>query len=368
MAFRYLFLLSLIIFGSVHSSEAGTTPAPVAVEPMIWNPPGDQQIKARSVETLRSDIRHAQGSGLIDLGKPPLQAKSEQESGPRQIGFARDIGQLKSKSDTSSQFNWQPLNGGLVGSFAVQSTGAAALRLGIRVEAIPDLAEVRFFSKDAAEVQLVSGKEISETIKRNLDAGDPEDLARMFWSPIISGELAGIEIFLPAGISEGSLQISLPQISHLYELPTQSVLQEPKAASASCELDAMCYPSWSATSKAVGQMTYISSGSSWSCTGTLLNDKASDGIPYFLTANHCINTQSSASSLSINWFYYSSACNSGTLNPTAITSSGGATLLYNSTTTDASFLKLNSAPPTRRYFCRMVYCKSSNQFSSNRAA
>lgn len=322
--------------------------SPTKVEPMEWNPP-KSFLKTRKTEQLLTNPASAIGSRLIDLGKPPLRAKSHsQESiGPRKIGYPRDVTPLGSNEKTDTKLDWKQIKGGIVGSLAIRSSGAEAIRIGVRIQAIPENAEVRFFSSDASPVSFATGKQITDLVQKNLAAGDSEETARVYWSPLIASEIAGIEIFLPPGIKKTDIQISIPQISHIYETPASHPQQSPQPQSnaAYCEVDAMCYPDWLPTSKAVAKIAYVTTGHSYICSGTLLNDKASDGIPYFLTANHCMNTQSSASSIEAYWFYYSTRCNSGIPNPGIVKTSGGGTLLYNSSTTDVSFLRLNASLP-----------------------
>ena len=103
---------------------------------------------------------------------------------------------------------------------------------------------------------------------------------------------------------------------------------------------------WGNESLATARMVFMSGGSSYVCTGTLMNDNdPSTYIPFFLTANHCIPTQTVASTLQTYWFYRASSCNSGSLSPSTQTLTGGATLLYASSVTDTSFMQLNSTPP-----------------------
>jgi V8-like Glu-specific endopeptidase len=95
----------------------------------------------------------------------------------------------------------------------------------------------------------------------------------------------------------------------------------------------------------------------------LLADTSASNTPHFLTANHCISTQTVASSLETYWFWRSAACNSTSINPGWIGRHGGATYVwgryyisagttnsYNPTGTDTSFLKLNDAPPAGAMF------------------
>jgi hypothetical protein len=220
--------------------------------------------------------------------------------GPTKIGFGRDVPSLKAQQDTTTQLDWKPTTGGMIGSLAINSNGAAALRVGIRIQSIPDSAEVRFFSDNATEVQLVSGKTVMGLIKQNLAAGDPEETARVYWSPVIQGEIAGVEVFIPDGVKPDEVQISIPQVSHLTVSPQSGVIN-PKdiGSSASCEFDVAC-SGYSGGDTSVARLLYTKAGVSRYCTGTLTTDGIST-IPYLLTANHCISNQSSATSLISYW-------------------------------------------------------------------
>jgi hypothetical protein len=155
-----------------------------------------------------------------------------------------------------------------------------------------------------------------------------------------------MEIELPAGGNTELVQVSVPRISHVFnQFPEKDAFVPMVGQSAECNLDVSCDPAYDAESRSVARMSFVSSGNSYVCTGTLLNNKAADGIPYFLSAYHCISTQTVASTLTTDWFYRSSACNSGALSPAAKTLTGGAVLLYNAPATDTSFMRLNNAPP-----------------------
>lgn len=305
---------------------------------------------------LLGDPGAAFGSRLIDLGPLSTSAARTQSAsdpgGPMKIGFMRDVPLVDDPIETQSRLYWTALpSGGWVGQLAIRSPGARDLRMGIKASLIPAGAEVRFFGYDASEIQKVSGKVISDTIAINLGAGDSEEVARIYWSPVIPGETIGMEIFIPDGTPIDSVVISTPIISHLFVDPSSELsVMRPRAAAA-CNLDVMCYPGWSTTtSNAVGQMVYSKPEGTFVCTGTLLNDIDVTFTPYFLTANHCISNQSAASSLQTWWFYHASSCNSGVPYYGRQTIYPGATLLYNSATTDTSFLRLNYPPPGGVYY------------------
>lgn len=93
-------------------------------------------------------------------------------------------------------------------------------------------------------------------------------------------------------------------------------------------------------------MLFTKDGGSYLCTGTLMNERQASYTPYFLTANHCISTQTVASTMETRWFYRSPTCNSGTLQSSSVRRTGGAKLLYATGDTDTAFMLLNEAPPT----------------------
>lgn len=264
---------------------------------------------------------------------------------PLQIGVGRPVELLKTASSMTQRMAWEALAGGrTVGSIAVTSPGAAALRAGMRIGSVPYDAVLRFYAPGGGEVFEVTAAEVRETIGRNLYFDDDTSEARMFWSPIVEGPVMVIELELPAGTSPQDVRITSPVVSHMVTSALTNFAM-PKAA-ASCNIDATCHQAaWSAEMNAVARIVYTIEGSSFVCSGTLIADHdPSTAIPYFLTANHCIHSQTTASSIQSYWFYRSSACNSGARGDYR-TVFGGATLLYATESTDTAFARLNSPPP-----------------------
>ena len=217
---------------------------------------------------------------------------------PRKIGFGRDIAELAGTTDTAARLQWQTtLQGGRIAALSITSPLATGVRLGILVRRLPPEAILRFYRQGAGAAYEISGREVLETVKRNLDAGDKSDEARTFWSPYVEGEEATLEIELPMGIRHDTLEIAIPRVSHFFSSPLASPGGniEKIGQSGSCEIDVSCYSDWSVESNATAMMIFVASGSSFECSGTLLNDRASDLKPYFLSANHCISSQTAAS-------------------------------------------------------------------------
>jgi len=268
---------------------------------------------------------------------------------PQQVGFGRDVAELADGLASVARMNWTVLpSGARAAAFSVTSPDAAAIRVGLRARAIPAATLLRFYAPDAGTVHEVTAEELQETIGRNLKAGDTSPNALVFWSPAIEGATAVVEIELPAGATPAQLDLAAPQISHLVTSPSSAfTMAATKVAAASCNNDVMCYAAaWNTESSAVARMLFTDAGASYYCTGTLLSDlDTSTTIPYFLTANHCIDNQAAASTLETYWFLRSPACNAAGTSASATDLTGGAVLLYSSTKTDTALLLLSKTPP-----------------------
>lgn len=281
----------------------------------------------------------------------PVQALAAAHAGthgddPQQIGFQREVASLRSSTDTLAALAWErQADGRHLASISVASPEAAGLRLGLRIFSLPPTALLRTHAPGADTTIETLGSEVLERIEHNLAAGDHTEAAHTWWSPIVESAEAAIEIELPAGVAPSEVQLALPQISHL-TAASDTTWNLPMASSLSCHNDVTCHPDWDPISRATALLIYTKGGNSYVCSGTLLNDKdPSSFIPYLLSAHHCLSTQTVASTLEAYWFYRTSSCNSGSLDPARRTTRGGATLLYASADTDTAFMRLNAAPP-----------------------
>jgi lysyl endopeptidase len=266
-----------------------------------------------------------------------------------QIGVARVVSALASSEALAARLHWAAAaDGTQVAALRVTSPGAKGLRLGLRVEALPPGALLRFYARAGGELFEVTAAEVLATVERNLQAGVPSEEARTYWSPDFGGAETTVEVALPAGVSTAGLRLALPRVSHNV-LSAQDVdaqgFQTKVGESGSCQVDVTCRPDYTDQSRSVARLYYVSGGKGYYCTGTLLNDMRSSGTPHLLTANHCISTQAEASTLVTNWFYRSATCNSAAVNPATQRRAGGATFLYGTAATDTTLLRLNEAPP-----------------------
>lgn len=163
---------------------------------------------------------------------------------------------------------------------------------------------------------------------------------------LIDGEKATIEFYEPkAEIGQSTFEIS--KIVHGYR-SVKNIEDNTKGLNTSghCNVDVDCAAGddWEKQKQSVALI--LSSGSAW-CTGTLINNTAEDGTPYFLTANHCINSQTTSWAFRFKWISENPDC--GTTAPSGdgpkTFSMSGASIVAKDNGTDFLLLKLNNDIP-----------------------
>ncbi len=117
-----------------------------------------------------------------------------------------------------------------------------------------------------------------------------------------------------------------------------------------CEVDINCPEgsAWQAEKHAVARIIFESGVNSYYCTGALVGNTAKTSDPYFLTANHCINTESSAQSAVFYFNFEYSQCGGGSY--TSDQTVSGSDLVAEGSFDgtdhlDFTLLKLSSVPP-----------------------
>ncbi len=174
-----------------------------------------------------------------------------------------------------------------------------------------------------------------------------------FFSPYVTGDDAIITISVPKA-QRRQVDVRLGSASHAYRGLFES--REFAAKSGSCNVDVACPAGdgWQDPIDSVGQYTFRQGGSTYVCTGSLIANTAGTTTPYFLTANHCVSTETVADSLVVYWNYQSSTCrtpgssSSGTsLSKTIAThSQSGAALVATNSASDFALLRLDANVPT----------------------
>jgi len=231
---------------------------------------------------------------------------------------------------------------GIAWSGSVQVNGAQRLRL--------HLSNVKL-SADA--VLWVYGN--GEAIAFSRELLDPNG---GLWTPSTNGETIHVEVEIASG---AQASFNIDNVLELIDGAETTRSLKPNDTP-SCLLDVTCVgitiPASplpvSQVERAIAHLEFVDNGSSFVCTGGLLNDNpTSSGNPaYLLTANHCISTQTTASSLQAFWDYRYASCSSSTVPPlSTLQVSNGSTLLTTASKDsggpDVTLLRLNSIPANR---------------------
>lgn len=171
-----------------------------------------------------------------------------------------------------------------------------------------------------------------------------------FWSPYVSGERARLEVTVDAR-QKAELELEIGSVTHGYRglFEGGDSLQK----SGSCNVDTACPAgdAWRDQIDSVGHYTFSQGSSSYVCTGTLVGNTSGSTTPYFLTANHCMSSQTVVNTIVVYWNYQSSTCrtpgSSSSGSPLsrsiATHSQSGATLRATNSASDFTLIELSQA-------------------------
>lgn len=230
-------------------------------------------------------------------------------------------------------------DGDLIWSGSVLVESSYRLRLHLRDVDLPEKAEMWVYGAEGEHVGPF-GRELIDELGE-------------LYTPSVAGPSIGLVVLVPLEVSH--VQFALTDVVELFKLDSQGQpdLSQVQASDLSCLEDAQCIPNGTFASideaeKSVALIQYTKGSDSFICSGGLINDTVTATlIPYFLTANHCISTQSSASSLEAFWDYRSQSCGGSVPNLGSVPRTNGSTLLATGTVGDFTLLQLNSIPPGR---------------------
>jgi Trypsin/Fibronectin type III domain len=318
-----------ILFGSPNTQPSGNpqTEPEVTVPGIVSTSSENGGMRTRA-ETDLPSVRYG---SQIDLNQPSvtleqLDARSlTLES--NQIGVNRRV---EVSPNTRAQKFVNP-DGSQIIVLIIKSSGASGIGVHFRNFTLVDGEEVYVYGTAANSI--VFGP---FTDKGPWGSGE-------FWSGTVDGDTVVIEFYKRT--DENGQGFKIFEISHiLAELDWRLRSNEPDILN--CEVDASCYGD--AEKNAVARILFNDNGAHL-CTGTLLNNVAQDQTPYFLTANHCVNSQAVAQTVEAYWFYQTTSCNSGVLRGW-VHSPPGANLLATQASNDFCLLRLQNNPPGGVYF------------------
>lgn len=220
----------------------------------------------------------------------------------------------------------------------ITSPGSVAIRVHFENVLIPDGAEL-YFLNDAGEAY-----------GPYTGAGPNQTAA--FWSDPVMGD-SGTVLLRGAHLENASLRIT--KVAHVaIDFPgpaTDGGIASFCSYNASCVENNSCVdePAVDDAEGAVAKMRWIDGAFIYICSGGLIADTdPSTQIPYFLTAHHCLSTDSVASNL-VAYFQFTLPCGStacsGSFNPAPSPRTVGATVVATGTSGDFTLLELSQTPP-----------------------
>jgi lysyl endopeptidase len=303
-----------------------------------------QEMPSRTLETGRGTSL-ASGSLHLTPNAPAMvdvsgqaRAKSLMPAEDRP-GLIR-VGDVVDVQSPAREVMWRALPGGrAVAHLEVQSAGAAGIRTKV---VVPDGIAVSVLRATS-----LAGKVESVTVDNN---------ARELWTPYTDGEkqTIEIEIAVPSRAGRTSLSNIVQVASVMHFKLSPNVMTPAKIAK---DISGTCNPDVSCTSndavldaaiqerkKSIALINFMSSGSSYICTATLIN---TDKFPraFMLTADHCIFGAAEAASITAFWFKENRSCGQLSTSGTGVQVGGGAKLLLANTLIDAALIEMNSPPP-----------------------
>ncbi len=313
---------------------------------------------ARLPESARHDLGGLTAAERTELQAPDRRGGARPKRPAVKVGVSRDLPApigFNGLPSTLAAGGSVPVSGGLlersaegslVWTASFSSAGAGALRLYIRQARLPAGSRVYVYGEDG-EVQ--GPYNFSPGIR-------PEG----FWTNTIFSDRIFLEAQLPARATPseiGKAMLLVGAVVHLehpdFAPPAAQKGSAVRPKSDACFIDRSCvttaeFPNVDQATKAVGQLTFVDGGSSYVCTGGLMNTTTGSSVPYLLTANHCFSSQASATSLEAFWQYRTATCNGPYPDESLFPRTLGSTLLATgaSPSSDFTFVQLSQDPPS----------------------
>lgn len=381
--FRSLLPLPLFFLAAAATAAfAAGAPAPSTTSPYRYAGVPDAEARAleakRALPSLASRLAAPAPHRLALLTPEDLAPKSNAVKLAARAGVHRPL----APGAALEAGRWQVLdNGQAVWRMAIQSPGAAGLRIHFRDF---DLGGGRVWLHDGSGVE-------AEIMGPYEDRGIYGD--REFWTDFVLSDTLIVE-YQPAAQTGGgrrrslnseALPFTIAEIAHLLPgvLPEASPVADslvppplslsapgsavssivnslinpigwaaggreadPRQAAAACHLDISCFPEWAETARAVAHIVYEDDGSTYVCSGTLLSTRTRNNIPYFLTADHCVSSDVVARTVQSFWQYQTTRCNGPAANKRDAQRTLGARYLVSDGIPlgDYSLVRLNSVP------------------------
>ena len=225
---------------------------------------------------------------------------------------------------------WVNVPGGQLWRVEITAMGAENTRLQVEAMNLPKGAELRLFSPDY--LNMVAGPFTDNGPNNNGDA----------WSMTRPGESVVIEYFEHARTQrKAGLPFSVKEVTHGY----RPVLRDGLAGGAgNCHNHPACYAAWADIADASALVLF---DGGYVCSGQLIANNAQDETPYYITANHCIGSQSTALGAEFYFDYERTSCTGGYSNGSSVSS---ADMVAEWPSSDSTLLSIRGSLPANRFW------------------
>ncbi len=265
------------------------------------------------------------------------------------VGFARRVA-APDNAIRLADLDWHRVSDGMnAARIALTSPGAVAIRVELLLKDAPEGLALRF--RGSRSQAPVFGPYPFRPLQSD----------GRFWSPVLEGETATIELEVPEAISAGDARLDITMVSHLGSPSDRlKALDAYIGEAGACQTDVACLApalqqQLATATNAVARIFVTVKGVTLICSGTLLNDARGSMTPYFLTTNHCIDDvdtpaaskglpAAAAATVNTYWFFQAATCGS-LAQPGYVLVAGGAALLARGADYDWALLRLNNSPP-----------------------
>lgn len=252
--------------------------------------------------------------------------------GPYMFGYEHQVSYNLNNSGT-----WSVLpNGDRVWRLKVKSEGALSLNFVFSDFFIPEGGSLHLFNTEKSHV-VGAYTSANNNVNNELGTG------------LIKGEEGVIEYYEPKSVS-GEGRLLLTMIVHGYRDINNFYSEKALNDAGGCNMDAIC-PDGDDWRDEIRSVARIVNGGGV-CTGTMVNNTAEDGTPYFLTANHC--SPQGMGSFVFQFKYESPSCGSQTTSNSAapvgsLNEVNGSVLRARQGDSDFGLLELNAIPANPYY-------------------
>lgn len=226
--------------------------------------------------------------------------------------------------------------GGNVWQLIIECPGAVHVNLGFSMYRMPD----------GGSLIISTNSDETNPYTTVFTSSDNNVVHGELWTPVYFGTTVTLTVVLPPNVPISDLQLILSTINAGFRGFGATNVVPLAAKSGACNVDVVCAEEYDDWRNEISSVAAYSRGGTRICTGALINTVENDETPYFLTAYHCVSSNTTARSLVVYWNYETNPCGQTPPNGNLNQFQRGATMVAGWSETDFSLLLLDNKPNT----------------------